>query len=247
MATAVRVVHNIARQLADANSRRQGIRMLHAWPSTPKEAVALQSRLAARVVLTPVRSTPRLIAGLDAAFTSDDKHVIAGVVVWDAQRTAVVEQQSARRACTFPYVPGLLSFRETPALLDAIRALRTTPEVFLCDAQGLAHPRRFGLACHLGLWLNRPTIGCAKTRLCGEFEPPGLRRGDRADLTLHGGRVGTVLRTRTRVRPIFVSPGHLCDFEAAEAVALACASRFRLPEPTRLAHLYVTKLRASTR
>ncbi|MCH7872098.1 MAG: endonuclease V, partial [Planctomycetes bacterium] len=146
--------------------------------------------------------------------------------------------------CTFPYVPGLLSFREMPGILAAVRKLKVTPDVFLCDAQGLAHPRRFGLACHLGLWLNMPTIGCAKSRLCGVHAEPGLRKGSSARLMHDGEHIGCVLRTRDDVKPIFVSPGHLCDHDSARRIALSAAIKYRLPEPTRLAHQLVSRARA---
>jgi deoxyribonuclease V len=190
----------------------------------------------------PLRDV-RLLAGADAAFSRDGSRAIAGVVVWDRRLRRVVESRLAVRAVRFPYVPGLLSFREAPALLAAIRMLRSDPQVFLCDGQGLAHPRRFGLACHLGLWLGRTTVGCAKSRLCGEFLEPGPRRGDYSPLRLNGSKLGDVLRTRERVRPIFVSPGHLCTFRAARALVLAGTTQFRLPEPTRLAHQLVTRIR----
>ncbi|MCG3127950.1 MAG: Endonuclease V [Phycisphaerae bacterium] len=186
----------------------------------------------------------RWVAGSDLSLSRDSRDVIAGIVVWDVRARCVVEQVLVRRRCRFPYVPGLLSFRETPGILAAWRRLRGAVDVLLCDAQGIAHPRRFGLACHVGLWLDRPTIGCAKSRLCGEFGPPGAVRGDRADLLLDGQRVGTVLRTRAGVKPLFVSPGHRCDVDSACRVVLASLTRFRLPEPTRLAHQLVTRARA---
>lgn len=218
---------------------------LHRWPRTPRAAIRLQQRLAPRVELRmplPLRQV-RLLAGADAAFSRDGACVIAGVVVWDRRLRTVVESRLAIRPVRFPYVPGLLSFREMPALLAALRAVRSEPQVFLCDGQGLAHPRRFGLACHLGLWLKRTTVGCAKSRLCGEFVEPGLCRGEHSRLTLDGRQVGDVLRTRDRVRPIFVSPGHLCDFRAARELSLMGVTEFRLPEPTRLAHQLVTRAR----
>jgi len=216
---------------------------LHRWPQTARAAIALQKRLATRVRLDPMREFVRTLAGVDAAFSPDGRQVIAGVVLWDLASQSVIEQHLARTTCRFPYVPGLLSFRETPAILAAFRRLRKPPDVILCDAHGLAHPRRFGLACHLGLWLGRPTIGCAKSRLCGEYDEPPRRRGGQSPLMLDGERVGTVLRTRAGVKPVFVSPGHLCDHESAVRLTLAAATRFRLPEPARLAHQLVTSAR----
>ncbi|RMF83565.1 MAG: endonuclease V [Planctomycetota bacterium] len=216
---------------------------LHTWPRSPRAAIALQERLAERVRLAPVRGEVRLFGGADVAFSPDGLQVIAGVVVWCLRTGELVEQRLATRACRFPYVPGLLSFRELPAVLAALRRLRTRPDVVLCDAQGLAHPRRFGLACHLGLWLGIPTVGCAKSRLCGEATPPAHTQG--ACTAIHDGdrRVGSLLRTRAGVKPLWVSPGHLCDFESAERLTMKATTRYRLPEPTRLAHRLVTRAR----
>jgi deoxyribonuclease V len=219
------------------------IKPLHTWPRTPKAAIELQQRLAARVRLCPVAANVRIVAGADVAFSPDGSQVIAGVVVWHLTACTVVEEKLARVACRFPYIPGLLSFRELPAVLAAFRRLRTEPQVVLCDGQGLAHPRRVGLACHLGLWLERPTVGCAKSRLCGTYTEPPVEKGRFSPLLLDGEQVGVVLRTRTAVRPLFVSPGHLCDHDSAARLTLAATTRFRLPEPTRLAHQLVTRAR----
>jgi deoxyribonuclease V len=220
------------------------IATLHRWPTTPKAAVALQRELAPRVRLKPVRFAIRYFAGTDVAFSPDGSEVVAGVVVWDLVLNEAVEQHVARTPCRFPYVPGLLSFRETPGLLSALKMLKTAPDVVLCDAQGLAHPRRFGLACHLGLWLQLPTVGCAKSRLCGEYDEPARTKGSCTKLWHNGEQVGTVLCTRYNVKPLFVSPGHLCDHDSAVRLTLATATRYRLPEPTRLAHQLVTRARS---
>ncbi len=219
------------------------IRPLHRWPTDAKAAIALQRALAGRVRAEPLPASVRLLAGCDLALMPDEKHVVAGVVVWDMQTQAAVERRIARCPARFPYVPGLLSFRELPAVLAACKGLRTRPDAVLCDGQGLAHPRRFGLACHLGVWLDLPTIGCAKSRLCGTFEEPGLVRGSRSPLRCDGDIVGAVLRTRDRVRPLYVSLGHHCDLDGAVRLTLAAATRYRLPEPTRLAHQLVTAAR----
>ncbi len=156
------------------------IRQLHAWPRSAKAAVALQRKLAGRVRLTPLKGSATLLAGADLSISRDGKYLFAAVVVWNQTSREVIETRLARVACTFPYIPGLLSFREMPGILAAVRLLKSTPDVFLCDAQGLAHPRRFGLACHLGLWLNMPTIGCAKSRLCGAHDDPAQAKGSSA-------------------------------------------------------------------
>lgn len=221
------------------------IRRLHAWTREPAAAIQLQAKLAQRVRLRPLRSPVRIIAGVDCAFSRDGSTVIAGAVVWDLRTQAVLEARLARRACRFPYIPGLLSFRELPAIVAALRAVRRVPDIVLVDAQGLAHPRGLGLASHLGLWLAVPTVGCAKSRLCGDHGAVPARRGGCVDLLLNGVRVGLVLRTRENVRPLFVSPGHLCDFGGAARATLAACTRYRLPEPTRLAHQLVTRARQS--
>jgi len=220
------------------------IETLHRWPAVPAAAIALQNRLAPRVRLTAVPARPRLFAGADVAFSPNGAVAIAGVVLWDRLADTVVEQHVARAPCRLPYIPGLLSFRETPAILAALRKLRTRPQIMLCDAQGLAHPRRFGLACHVGLWLDLPTIGCAKSRLCGDYTEPAPTKGSRSALRHDGQRIGSVVRTRDRVKPLFVSPGHRCDHDSAVRLTLLATTRYRLPEPTRLAHQLVTRARA---
>jgi deoxyribonuclease V len=218
---------------------------LHRWPTIPRAAIKLQRELAPRVRLVPAPQRVHLFAGTDVAFSPDGAQVIAGVVVWDARTQVVVEQRVARAPCRLPYIPGLLSFRELPGLLAALRKLSAEPQVVLCDGQGLAHPRRFGLACHLGLWLQRPTVGCAKSRLCGEHREPAITKGNHTILQHDGACVGTVLRTRDRIKPLFVSAGHLCDHASAIRLTLAATTRYRLPEPTRLAHQLVTRARSA--
>jgi deoxyribonuclease V len=207
----------------------------HRWSVTPRQASAIQRRLASRVRQVPLAQAPRLVAGLDAAFSRDGRRCLAAAVVWDMREETVVEQHIAVRPLTFPYVPGLLSFREGPAVLAALRKLRTAPDVLIHDGHGLAHPRRFGIACHIGVILDRPTIGCAKSRLIGTHRPPELRRGAAAPLIDDGAVIGSVLRTQDGINPVFVSVGHLIDLAGARRVVLACAVRYRLPEPTRLA------------
>lgn len=175
------------------------------------------------------------MAGVDCAFTADASLCLAAVVLWDLEAQRVLEERWASRPLRFPYVPGLLSFREAPAVLAALRALRRTPDALMCDGHGVAHPRRFGIACHLGLLCGLPTLGVAKSRLVGEHPEPGSERGARAPLTDGGERIGTVLRTRAHVKPVYVSVGHLLDLPSAERLALAAAQGFRLPEPTRRA------------
>lgn len=215
----------------------------HRWSVSPRRAVAVQRELAGRVRAVKPRRAIRLVAGLDSAFSADGRHCIGGAVVWDLARQQVAERRVALRAARFPYVPGLLSFREAPALLAALRALRTAPDALMCDGHGLAHPRRFGIACHLGVIVGLPTIGCAKSRLIGEYVEPGRRRGARSPLVDGDERLGTVLRTREGVKPVFVSVGHRIDLLTAERIVLESAIRYRLPEPTRLADRLVAERR----
>lgn len=204
----------------------------------------MQRRLAARVRVTPLRGAPRLVAGLDAAFTRE--RCIAAAVLWDLRARRVVEQRVAVRPLHFPYVPGLLSFREAPALLAALRKLRGEPEVLLCDGHGLAHPRRFGIACHIGVLTGLPTVGCAKSRLVGEHAVPAQRRGARAPLEDRGEVIGAVLRTRPGTRPLFVSVGHRVDLPSALRLVLACAREHRLAEPVHLADRLVDAAKPRT-
>jgi deoxyribonuclease V len=217
---------------------------LHGWDVTPKEAIALQKELAGQVVVRDVLPRPvRRVAGVDVSYQRGGRRFFAAVVVLDLPDMTLVDEVTACDRTPFPYVPGLLSFRELPVVLQAFRRVHTVPEAVLVDGQGIAHPRRLGLASHLGLWLNVPTIGCAKSRLCGEHDNPGPHRGDRAALCLDGATVGHVLRTRDNVRPLFISPGHLVDVPSATALVLRCLTRYRLPEPTRLAHRLANRCR----
>jgi deoxyribonuclease V len=178
---------------------------------------------------------PRLAAGIDAAFSRDGRFCVAGVVVWDLEAREVVETRVARRRLSFPYVPGLLSFREAPAVLAALRKLSADPDVLVCDGHGVAHPRRFGIACHVGVITGRPTLGCAKSRLVGRHREPGRKRGSRTRLWDGGDVVGAVLRTRDGVKPLYLSVGHRVDLPSVVDIVMSCFGGYRLPEPTRLA------------
>ncbi len=213
----------------------------HSWRLTPRRAIALQRRLCGLVSQEAFTGEARFIAGLDGAFTIDGQQCIAGVVLWDLRNQSVVEQHIALRRLRFPYIPGLLSFRELPAWLAAFRKLERVPDLLMCDGQGLAHPRRFGIASHIGVLCGLPTIGCAKSRLVGTHTDPRKKRGARVPLYDKEQRIGTVLRTQTGVRPLYVSVGHRLDLATAEEVVLRCAVRYRLPEPTRLADRLVAQ------
>jgi deoxyribonuclease V len=220
---------------------------LHSWELSYREAVALQRELAGKVTLHGGYRNPGTVAGVDVSYEKHGDFFFAGVVVLDFPSLEVREEVSASGRVTFPYIPGLLSFRELPVILEAFRRLQTIPDVVLVDGQGIAHPRRFGVASHLGVWVDLPAIGCAKTRLCGDHEEPGRRRGDRVPLLLDGSPVGVVLTTRDGIRPLFVSPGHRIDIAGAADLVMACCRRYRMPEPTRLAHLLTNRLRREAR
>jgi deoxyribonuclease V len=214
------------------------------WPTTFAGAKAMQLRLRERLVLRPPEGfAPRTIAGADVSANRFSKRGYAAVVVLDARTLQPVDAASAVVELRMPYVPGYLSFRELPALDEAWRKLRVRPDVLVFDGQGLAHPRRFGLACHGGVHFGVPAVGCAKTLLLGTHEPLGDERGASAALVHGGETVGAVLRTRTGVAPVYVSPGHRMDLATALSLVLALTPRFRLPETTRHAHQLVNDLR----
>lgn len=219
---------------------------LHEWQMDYAAARALQTDLAGRVCRTGAIEAPRTVAGLDCAFSRDKQRIVAAVVVQSLPDLRVIATARAVLPVTFPYIPGLLSFREAPVCLAAIEKLDLEPDVFLVDGQGIAHPRRLGLAAHLGLFLDRPTIGCAKSRLIGTYRKPGREKGRHTWLYDGDEVIGAVLRTRTDVRCLFVSIGHRCDLPAAIRTVLQCTTRYRLPEPTRLAHQAVTHWRKET-
>ena len=215
--------------------------MLHSWNISPREAIALQNRLASQVVLKPLPEEIKLVAGTDVGYFRDRNIAVAAVAIYcfpDLEFRALAQYQAE---IAYPYVPGLLSFREIPPLLGAFQRLVELPDVVLCDGQGVAHPRRLGLASHLGLWLNLPTVGCAKTRLVGRHAKLGPRRGHYRSLLHRDQKVGVVLRTRTDVKPLYVSPGHLAGIDSSRRLVARCCLQTRLPEPIRRAHLAVQR------
>lgn len=209
---------------------------LHSWNLEPAAARALQTELARKVVLRNEVGEVRRIGGVDVGFEDGGKVTRAALVVLSFPELVVVERRLARVPTTFPYVPGLLSFREMPAILQAYEQLVEKPDLLLCDGQGIAHPRRFGIACHLGVWLDVPTIGVAKKRLLGWHDEVADVKGATTALLDKGQRIGTVLRSRVGVKPLFVSPGHRVSHEEAVSWVMRCLTRYRLPEPTRQAH-----------
>lgn len=219
----------------------------HSWDVTPREAVALQQQLRTRIEIRPLEAAPRTIAGADISFNRFSDVVYAGIVVLAFPSLEVLEEAGVQTRARFPYVPGLLSFREMPALLQAWDKLRTRPDVLVMDGQGTAHPRRFGIACHAGLYLDLPSLGCAKSVLTGRFEMPGEARGSWSPMTHYNETVGAAVRTKNRVAPVYVSPGHRMDLPGAIELMLACDGGYRVPEPTRRAHLFVNRLRVAAR
>jgi deoxyribonuclease V len=219
------------------------IESLHDWNLTPKEAVALQRELAGRIDTQSRVDKCDLIAGADVSYSRFSKVLYAGVVVLRMADLTVIERRGVEFKTRFPYVPGLLSFRETPALLKAFALVESEPDVVVCDGHGFAHPRRFGLACHVGLWLNRPCLGCAKSRLTGTFKRLGIKALSRTPLIDKDEIIGTVFRTKPAVKPVFVSIGHRIDLKSAEQIIVAARAGYRIPEPTRQADQYVNALR----
>jgi deoxyribonuclease V len=213
------------------------------WDLTPKEAIAKQKELASRIRLQPLPEKLDVLGAADLAYLKSSQQLVAVIVTFTWPTLQLLECVNVVQLARFPYIPGLLSFREIPPLLAAYQLLTRPPEVFLCDGQGLAHPRKLGLASHLGLCLQIPTVGCAKSRLCGDYEPFELQRGRYTPLYLYGEKVGEVLCTRDHVKPLYISPGHLVDFASSRNLVLDCLGRYRLPEPLRHAHNIATRLR----
>jgi deoxyribonuclease V len=213
---------------------------------TPAEAVALQRRLREEIVLEPPPGfAPRLVAGADLSMAKGSARAYAGMVVLETGSLRTVEQAGAVAELRFPYVPGLLSFRELPPLALAWQRLRQRPDAIIFDGQGYAHPRRFGLACHGGLLFGIPSVGCAKSILVGQHGPLDLSRGSTAELVHRGEVVGMALRLRDGVRPVYVSAGHLIDLTSAVRLVLAMSAGRREPETTRRAHRLVNEMRVA--
>jgi len=211
------------------------------WPGDIAEARAAQELLSRTVRIVPFRGRPRFIAGLDAAFSS--ARIFAAACLYRLPGLVCVEQATAIQDLLFPYVPGLLSFREGPAVIEALGRLRQRPDVILVDGQGIAHHRGIGIASHIGVVLDLPAIGCAKQRLVGDFLEPGMGKGEWEPLRYRGAVVGAVLRTRSNVKPLFVSPGHRVDVNTAIGLVLSCLGGYRIPEPIRCADMLSKKVK----
>ncbi len=208
----------------------------HAWPLTVEDATVIQQQLRGEVITSDQLEEPvKYVAGVDMGFEAAGTISRAAVVVLSFPDLQLQESAIARRPTSFPYVPGFLSFREIPAVLDAMEQLSITPDLVLCDGQGLAHPRRFGIACHLGIIVNMPTIGVAKSLLIGKYQEVPEQKGSWQPLIHRGETIGAVLRTRTGTKPLYVSSGHRVSLQTAVQYVLRCTPRYRLPETTRLA------------
>ncbi|MCX2783446.1 deoxyribonuclease V [Microbulbifer thermotolerans] len=207
----------------------------HSWNLTELQARHLQQELAAKVTREDQFEEIQRVAGVDVAYDKHSDQLVAAVVVLDANTLEIVETVTADDHAQFPYIPGLFSFRELPPLIKAFAKLNHSPDLIVCDGQGYAHPRRFGLACHLGVVFDIPTIGCGKTKLLGEYQAPDTKRGATAPLIDNGEVIGNALRTQTGINPIYVSIGHRISLETACKWILNLSPKYRLPETTRQA------------
>lgn len=216
---------------------------LHRWDVSQEEAIAIQNRLRSQLDLHSEPGRIETVAGIDVSYDKGSDWLFAAIVVLHLPDLQVLGTASATATVPFPYIPGLLSFRECPAVLQAWEQLRVKPDCLMCDGQGIAHPRRFGIASHLGLWLDLPSIGCAKSLLVGTYQEPGEKRGSMAPLIHRKEQVGVIFRTKDGIAPVFVSQGHKINLNKAIELVLACCTKYRLPEPTRQAHLLVNEIR----
>ncbi len=209
---------------------------IHRWDVSPSEAISIQKELKNKTVLIDDFSNIEFVAGVDVGFEKSSNTGKAAVVVLRLSNLEVVETAISRSHITFPYIPGLLSFREIPCILRALNKLKITPDILLCDGQGIAHPRRMGVACHLGVITNIPAIGVAKTRLVGQHEKVPNQKGKWCQLKEKDEKIGAVLRTRKNVKPLYISPGHRISLETSIKIVMQCITKYRLPETTRQAH-----------
>jgi deoxyribonuclease V len=226
----------VVKLLCNRYNRVVELTELHSWQLSATEAVEMQHRLSARVLRDGEVVKPHYIAGVDVSISRTRKVATGAVVVLEYPGLRLVEARVTHGEVDFPYIPGLLSFREAPLLLRVCRTLEIVPDLIVVDGQGIAHPRRIGLASHLGLFLDMPTIGCAKSRLCGRHETPGVEPGNYTDLIDRDEIIGAVLRTKAGTKPVYISVGNKIDLAAAVHWTLECCKGYRLPEPVRLAH-----------
>lgn len=220
---------------------------LHPWNLDYQSARSLQTELRNRLDLTYRPIELKIIAGCDVSSEWRGRRFYSAVVVQSFPDFEIIEEAAAESEAGFPYIPGLLSFREMPALLQAWRMIETRPDLIFCDGSGTIHPRGFGLACHLGLWLGIPTIGSAKNLLCGQRQPVGNQRGDWEPISVEGAVAGAAVRTREGVKPVYVSPGNLISLQQAVDFTIAASPRYRIPEPIRAAHQAANRVRTTSK
>jgi len=213
----------------------------HAWNISVDQAREIQKNLAQRIRIRKIPRRLKTVAGCDVAYNKDLQRLIAGMVVLRFPDLTIIEEIIVYEPITFPYVPGYLSFREAPAILNLIKSYQKHVDVFIFDGHGIAHPRGLGIAAHIGVLIDKPSIGCAKKKLIGAFELPGELKGSQADLTHQGHIIGRVLRSKDRVKPIFISVGHAVNLNDSVGFILSCCTKYRLPEPTRLADIAVAR------
>jgi len=213
---------------------------------SPAQAIAIQQELRDKIQLTPLMNPVKTIAGADISFNKYSDTVYAGIIVLSYPDMKPIAKSTIVATTRFPYIPGLLGFREIPALVEAWNKLETKPDVLVLDGQGIAHPRRKGIATHFGLVAKTPTIGCAKSLLTGKYEEPEDAPGATSPLNDKGEIIGTVLRTKRKCKPVYISPGHLITLEENVDIAMKCITTYRIPEPTRLAHLLVNRVRTAS-
>ena len=222
-------------------------RSLHPWNVNYREAVRIQEKLRRDISLTNSARKVKSVAGADVSYSRGGGEGIAAIVVLSFPDLDLMDEAFARGKVSFPYIPGLLSFREAPLLIEVFQRLQRLPDVVLYDGQGIAHPRSLGLASHMGLLLDLPSVGCAKKKLVGDFGEVGLQPGSTTPLKMGGKIIGAVIRTRRGVKPVFVSPGHLIDLKSSIQLVLKTCREYRLPEPLRRAHLMVKRIRSQGR
>lgn len=217
----------------------------HSWDLSPEEARVLQRQLAQSLKLQPLPEQFDILGSADIGYVPSANRLVAAMLTFRWPTLELLETAHVIDEIRFPYIPGLLSFREIPSLLETYQKFEHPPQVLLCDGQGIAHPRKLGIAAHLGLCLGIPTVGCAKKLLCGKHEPLELRRGNYTPLIYRKEVVGYVFCSRDKVKPLYISPGHLADLESSRKIIEQCLGRYRLPEPLRQAHNLATQLRQS--
>lgn len=215
----------------------------HSWDIQPREAISLQKQLATQVTSKALTKKVNYVAGVDCAFTQDKNFCIAGAVIWDINKQEIIEKQYAKVKLTLPYIPGLLSFREAPAMLAALSKLTKQPDVLIVDGHGIAHPRRLGIASHIGILTKFPSFGCAKKRFVGNYTEPNIQQWSCSPLLDKEEQIGLVVRTRAKVKPVFISIGNYIKLENCLEILKQCSTGFRLPEPTRQADKYVAEIK----